>query len=164
MNTECMFLYALLTVYMIVYAFTDFITLKTSNKWHLSVGIVAFSYAILKGEWFISLIAVLFGLVAGLLIRRIPHNDLGYGDVKMLMVSSIILSLFRPDSSIDTLLLFVAYYLVVSFLIMTICRAIQKRMKTAEVKFGSYRITKSYIETPEAIPLLIVCLLLPFFI
>lgn len=161
MNTEYTFLYMLLIVYMTLNVLSDITKLKTYNLWHLIFLIFLFLYGFKEGQVMSILISLFIIMVVGFLLSKIPGSNYGAGDFKMLAICSMFLSLMHPNQTINRsileIVLFTTCYFVISFVITFICRCIQKSMKVEKMNFGTFKITKSYIETPEAVSIFIVC-------
>jgi hypothetical protein len=163
MNTDYLFVNFILIFYMAVNVWTDLRNLETKNIWHIIIAITIFSYgSVIYGIGITIRLLIALGLNLCLsLLHKLPKTSFGSGDIKMLMVVSVISSLLIPDKHVIYVVLLVhCLYFLVSFIILTICKIIQIRMKKKEVAFFSYRITKDYIVTPEALPLFITSILL----
>lgn len=160
MTSEHAFLYVSLIVYMAVNMYTDFTKLKTKNVWHLIFFVVIGIYSVWKEQLGFTLSLSVIGFFLGYLLGRIPGTTLGAGDTKMLMVVFPYLGMLYGGYD-QALMIFLAIYLLVSLLITMVCRRIQKTMQKKEIKYGTYTITKHNIETPEAVPMFIACLILP---
>lgn len=114
-----MSLYILL-VYMVVNCITDILYLKTKNLWHGFFIVLLIILALWLGLPLINLALTLFlTLVLGLLLSRI--QSIGAGDIKMLVISSIIIFIDYPMvSSYWAAFLEIAFYMVFSVVVIAV--------------------------------------------
>lgn len=154
MNTEHLFLYFGLLLYMSFNVISDVKHLKTYNLWHLTFFIGLFLYGITETVYIQLIITVVISLAFGILIGTIPKSSFGAGDQKMIVVCSMFLVLMYVDKFIlGSVFTFVSIYYVLSFLLFCVSKYIQKRMRKPEFKVGAYLITKENIIVPEAVPI-----------
>lgn len=110
----------ILLVYMVVNCITDILYLKTKNLWHGFFIVFLIILALWRGLPLINLALTLFlTLVLGLLLSRI--QSIGAGDIKMLVISSIIIFIDYPMvSSYWAAFLQVAFYIAFSAIIVAV--------------------------------------------
>ena len=146
----------ILLVYMVVNCITDILYLKTKNLWHGFLIVLLIILALWQGLPLGNLTLTAFlTLVLGLLLSKV--YSIGAGDIKMLVISSIIIFIDYPMvSSYWAAFLEVAFYTAFSAIIVAILVSISLilRFYTSGTFFGynKVRIRKYELTTTLVSP------------
>lgn len=136
---------------MLINIYTDSKYMETYNRWHL-IFLITFSslYTYLGGEWFNLLLTILLTLFIGLIVENIKAIQIGAGDTKMLIVSSVFLLLTTNLKSVFiaflSILLMKIYLLIftvtfVAFVLLYYKFVKQKNIGEDSFRFLAYKIT-----------------------
>lgn len=146
-----------LIIYMIINVVTDFLHLKTYNKWHFIFLIYIVFYSIYWGEG-VSLIVwgILISLFIGGVQSRLSKNEFGAGDIKMLVITSLFLILLNPtESLLKVIVVHCIVYMLLSFFIVNAIILIHRIRSKKDFKLGGYSYINKQITTPEALPIFV---------